>query len=261
MFTKSTKILFIYIIIICSTSCGLLKENNGEIKYKTTDFDSHPQPNSPTYLKLQDWLVHPEQNDQPPFLEKNNGLMKADVFFIVPTLFTDRKNINWNSDIYDEEFTNILMNSSIKYQSTAWLDSGNLYSPHYRQAHFRVFDEYRWENGGEKAYNLAYEDIKRSFEIYLKHYNHGKPIIIAGHSQGSGHAIRLLRDFFDGKELKSKLIAAYLPGTKVTQDDFFDLQLMNNPDETGGFVTWNTFKILKNDQNAYHVTQMNYQRY
>ena len=76
----------------------------------------------------------------------------------------------------------------------------------------------------------------------------GKPIIIAGHSQGSGHAIRLLRDFFDGKELKSKLVAAYLPGTKVTQDDFFDLQLMNNPEETGGFVTWNTFKILKNDQ-------------
>tara|TARA_B100000900_G_scaffold76607_1_gene61334 strand:- start:1197 stop:2264 length:1068 start_codon:yes stop_codon:yes gene_type:complete len=248
MLFKSSKILFIFLIIVTSTSCGLLKENNGEIKYKTTDFDKHPKPKQPTYLNLDDWLVHPKKKSELTFLNKNNGLMKVDVFFIVPTLFTDRKNINWNSDIYNDDFTNILMESSIKYQSTAWMDSGNLYSPNYRQAHFRVFDEYRWENGGEKAYNLAYEDIKRSFKIFLENYNQGKPIIIAGHSQGSGHAIRLLQDFFDGKELKSKLVAAYLPGTKVTKDDFFDLELMNSPDETGGFITWNTLKILKNEQ-------------
>ena len=247
MFFKNSKILFILIIIITSSSCGLLKENNGVIKYKTSNFDKHPKPKEPSYLKLDDWLVHPNKNSELESLDKNNGLMKVDVFFIVPTLFTDRKNINWNSDVYDSNFTNILMQSSIKYQSTAWLDSGNLYSPNYRQAHFRVFDELRWKNGGEKAYNLAYEDIKRSFEIYLENYNMGKPIIIAGHSQGSGHAIRLLQDFFDGKELKKRLVAAYLPGTKVTKDDFFDLQLMEKPDETGGFVTWNTFKILKND--------------
>ena len=119
-----------------------------------------------------------------------------------------------------------MMESTIKYQSTAWLDSGNLYSPNYRQAHYKVFDEFRWENGGKRAFELAYEDIKRSFEVYLQKYNEGRPIIIAGHSQGSGHAIRLLQDFFDGKKLKSKLIAAYLPGTRVTSNDFFDLDLI-----------------------------------
>ena len=247
MLFKSSKILFIFLIIVTSTSCGLLKENNGEIKYKTTDFDKHPKPKQPTYLNLDDWLVHPKKKSELTFLNKNNGLMKVDVFFIVPTLFTDRKNINWNSDIYNDDFTNILMESSIKYQSTAWMDSGNLYSPNYRQAHFRVFDENRWKNGGEKAYNLAYEDIKRSFEIFLKNFNQGKPIIIAGHSQGSGHAKRLLQDFFDGKELKNRLVAAYLPGTKITENDFFDLELMEKPDETGGFVTWNTFKIFKRE--------------
>ena len=56
-----------------------------------------------------------------------------------------------------------------------------------------------------------------------------------------------MQDFFDGKELNKRLVAAYLPGTKVTENDFFDLKLMEKPDETGGFVTWNTFKILKND--------------
>ena len=52
------------------------------------------------------------------------------------------------------------MQSSIKYQSTAWLSSANLYSPNYRQAHFRVFEEKYWKNGGEEAFEIAYNDIK-----------------------------------------------------------------------------------------------------
>ena len=81
MLFKSSKILFIFLIIVTSTSCGLLKENNGEIKYKTTDFDKHPKPKHPTYLNLDDWLVHPKKKSELTFLNKNNGLMKVDVFF------------------------------------------------------------------------------------------------------------------------------------------------------------------------------------
>ena len=82
MFFKSTKILLIFFIIISSNSCGLLKENNREIKYKTTDFDKHPKPKSPTYLNLDDWLVHPSKNSELEFLDKNNGLMKVDIFLL-----------------------------------------------------------------------------------------------------------------------------------------------------------------------------------
>ena len=117
----------------------------------------------------------------------------------------------------------------------------------------RVFDERFWPNGGEDAYNLAYEDIKKAFEVYLKNYNKGKPIIIAGHSQGAGHLKRLLQEVFDGKEIENKLIAAYLIGTKVTEDDFFSLKLMNSENEIGGYVTWNTFKVL-NNEDKYNLT-------
>ena len=67
--------------------------------------------------------------------------------------------------------------------------------------------------------------------VYMKKYNKGRPIIIAGHSQGAAHAVTLLKDFFDGKELQSKLIAAYLPGTKITSEDFYDLKLMKDPQD------------------------------
>ena len=93
-------------------------------------------------------------------MTENDGSKNADVFFIAPTLFSDKKNENWNSDVYDEEFRNYLINSTIKFQATAWLDAGNLYSPNYRQAHFRVFDDIYISNilGLGK---LGYEQYKK----------------------------------------------------------------------------------------------------
>jgi hypothetical protein len=98
------------------------------------------------------------------------------------------------------------------------------------------------ENGGDKALLLAYSDVKKAFEVYLKNYNKGRPIIIASHSQGSTHAKFLLRDFFDNKPLQEKLIAAYIVGTVLKSDLFSTLKPMTKPNEIGGFVGWNTFK-------------------
>ena len=39
-----------------------------------------------------------------------------------------------------------------------------------------------------------------------------------------------------------------MPGTKITSEDFYDLKLMKDPLDIGGYVTWNTFRILKNYQ-------------
>ena len=52
------------------------------------------------------------------------------------------------------------------------------------------------------------------------------------------------KNFFDDKPLKNKLVAAYLIGTKITSDDFKTLKLMNDKNETGGFVTWNTYRLM-----------------
>ena len=139
---KINKIYLILPFFLIISSCGLLKESNGVVNYKTIDFNTVDAPKSPTYDSMNDWLVHPDKKETKySYLNKNNNLLKADVFFVVPTLFSDKKNTSWNSDIYDNNFSNLLIESSIKYQATAWLDAGNLYSPNYRQAHFRVFDE------------------------------------------------------------------------------------------------------------------------
>ena len=63
---------------------------------------------------------------------------------------------------------------------------------------------------------------------------------------------RILQDFFDEKPLQKKLIAAYLIGTKITDQDFKNLKLMTDKDETGGFVTWNTHRKMSKEKPKTH---------
>jgi len=108
----------------------------------------------------------------------------------------------------------------------------------------RVFNE-KFETDGKKALDLAYSDIRDAFTYFINNYNRGRPFIIASHSQGTFHAKRLISEFIDGKKIQNKLIAAYLVGWKVDPDEFDYLKPMTSPDEIGGFVAWNTYKINK----------------
>ena len=89
------------------------------------------------------------------------------------------------------------------------------------------------------------EDVKNAFQYYLKHYNKGKPIIIASHSQGSMHAKRLIKEFFDQKPLKNQLVVAYLIGTRIFPNEFESIPPLESPNDVGGFVSWNAYKMDK----------------
>ncbi|SUZ83773.1 uncharacterized protein METZ01_LOCUS36627 [marine metagenome] len=222
-----------------------MSEFNNSSEYSSEEYGSFIPSEPPNYYELDSWAVHPlKKNKELNSFINGNEKLNINVFFIHPTLFWDNKNTSWNSDIYDPKMRYFVNSSSVKYQASAWASVGDLFVPHYRQAHIRVFRESFWLNGGEQAYELAYTDVKKAFEIFLEKYNDNKPIIIAGHSQGAGHAKKILQEFFDGKPLQKKLVAAYLIGTKITEKDFINLKLMNTKDETGGFVTWNTYRLM-----------------
>ena len=46
---KFNKIYFIFLYFLFINSCGLLKEDNGNINYKTIDFDNYTPPQAPSY--------------------------------------------------------------------------------------------------------------------------------------------------------------------------------------------------------------------
>jgi hypothetical protein len=213
--------------------------------YKTSEFKIATAPPKPDYSQTDQWAVLP--NQLPTALQEIIGPQEtkpADVFFIYPTLFTDKKNPAWNADYRQQNIRANVLEKSAAFQASAWCKAANLYMPFYRQAHYRIFVD-SFASQGIEAGKLAYEDIKSAFEYYLTHHNQGKPIIIAAHSQGSLHAKRLVQDFFDGKPLQNQLIAAYLIGVKIEPSMFKNIPALNTPESIGGFVSWNTYKNNK----------------
>lgn len=229
---------FILILILLLNSC--------KTTYLSKPFNEKTIPQKPNYSNSNYWAVLPSKIPEQlnAFINSDTVNLKADIFFVYPTLFIDKKNDAWNADVNDITLNQKILDKSIHYQASAWAKVGRIFAPYYRQSHYRIYVE-PFKNYAKPSFEIAYSDIKSAFEYYLEHYNNGRPLIIASHSQGSILCKRLLKEYFDGKPLQKKLIAAYIPGTKVLETDFAVLKPMTKANDTGGYVVWNSYKKNK----------------
>lgn len=234
-------ITFIFLVLLlpaCSEKVYNVKD----------DFSTSPVPPAPDYAKQEHWASLPDKSDAADSVPKKSDLSamqyaaKADVFFVHPTIFTGKpaNSFHWNADVNDEKLNEQIQLGTILNQASVFNGSCRIYAPYYRQAHLYAF--YTDNKAvGAKALELAYQDVKAAFEYYLTYFNQGRPIVIASHSQGSYHAERLLKDFFDGKELNKQLVVAYLVGRAIKPDAFTTIHPSEKPDEVGVWASWNTF--------------------
>ncbi len=199
----------------------------------------------PDYSKLYYWAAHPWKNDRSdsvpkPLRQNFTKDSSADVFFIHPTTLTAKDDERWNAPI-DDAFINAKTDySTILYQASVFNEQCRVFAPRYRQAHIRAF--FTADKAADTAFEMAYEDVKAAFEYYLQHYNNGHPIIIASHSQGTKHAARLLKEYFEGKPLQNKLVCAYIIGLPVPENYFSSIPPCKDAGSTGCIVSWRTFK-------------------
>lgn len=204
--------------------------------------------NAPDYSKLDSWAAHPEKSDPADETPEGNkleiGINKpVDVFFLHPSslLGTKKNQKVWNADIADESVNKTTDEGAILFQASAFNQAGNVFAPRYRQAHYYCYFS-KDTADARCAFDLAYEDVKAAFKYFLDHYNQGRPIIIASHSQGTTHAQRLLKEFFDGTPLQSKLVACYLLGMPVKMDEYDHIPPCTSPDQTACINSWRTFR-------------------
>jgi len=149
--------------------------------------------------------------------------------------------MGWNANIDDEGMNKKTDNSTILYQASVFNELCRVFAPRYRQANIKAFYSNDKESAKE-AFDIAYEDVKAAFEYYLKNYNQDRPIIIASHSQGTLHAGRLLKEFFEGKAMQKKLVCAYIIGLPVFTTYFKEIKPCIDSTSTGCFVSWRTFE-------------------
>lgn len=200
-------------------------------------------PAAPDYSNPKNWSVLPFREDAGDAHPDNepwisDSLKEVDVFYIYPTMFMKGK--GWNADVADKKLNKRIDSKPVRYQASVFNASCRVYAPRYRQAHIRAF--YAKPENSKAAFDIAYSDVKRAFEYYLQHYNNGRPIIIASHSQGTYHSRRLMKDFFDTTTLKTQLVAAYIIGYAIYDTMYVNLKPCNRPAETECYVTWASFK-------------------
>lgn len=201
----------------------------------------------PDYSDFDNWAALPFREDNADATPDRNFVdcqekAEADVFFLHPTSYTgDKGQKYWNAPLNSESVNRKTDRTSILHQASIFNEAGKIYAPRYRQAHLKSYFT-KNEKEAKAAFELAYKDIVTAFEYYLEHFNDGRPIILACHSQGASHGMRLLKEFFEGKELQSRLVVAYLVGMPVAKDYFSNIPICESPDQTGCYCTWRTFR-------------------
>ncbi|MDL2280841.1 DUF3089 domain-containing protein [Selenomonadales bacterium OttesenSCG-928-I06] len=164
---------------------------------------------------------------------------KVDLFLIAPTVYFGSEN-NYNMLITDTETKQSFL-GALNMERGIYENSCRMYAPYYRQVGLNV---YRLGAREAKPYlNIAYEDVKEAFEYYMENKNNNKPVVIAGFSQGSDMALRLLKDYFYKPKHKKLLVAAYLIGWPVTEKDvrcYPYLKMAQGEKDTGVIITFNS---------------------
>lgn len=212
----------------------------------TKQFKNTKPPKVPDYTKNSNWAALPLKKDSadlcvyPANIRDKQDSAAVDVFYVHPTTYIYGR--KWNASTNNRSVNKITDKHAVRNQASAFNGTGKIYAPRYRQANLYSYSAKATKSGdGAQALDLAYCDVKAAFVYYLKNYNQGRPIILASHSQGTHHAIRLLRDFFENDTLlKKQLVASYIIGLPFKKGEIKGIPPCDSANQTGCYVTWNT---------------------
>jgi hypothetical protein len=201
----------------------------------------------PDYAKTGSWAALPSKDSPAMLVPKgvapSPAAPKVDVFFIHPTGYMS--GADWNSPLDPNSRTEENTKWMMANQASVFNGCCAVYAPRYREASiFRYFALRDGDDLTNKTMNLAYGDVDRAFTYFLEHYSKGRPFIIASHSQGTHHALRLLQKRIDGTPLASRMVAAYIIGGGITDKDVTALKTVRvceGATDLHCIVHWMTF--------------------
>ena len=96
---------------------------------------------------------------------------------------------------------------------------------------------------------LAYADVRAAWNYYLAHDNHGRGVVLVGHSQGAHMLVQLMRAEIDGKPIEKQIVSAIVPGWPVevragkdVGGTFKSLKLCTRVGQAGCVMSWSSFR-------------------
>lgn len=161
------------------------------------------------------------------------------VFFVHPTSYLDRS--NWNAPLEHAESQRIAR-LYVRGMASPFNQASEIWAPRYRQATFGAF--LTNEPEGQQAIDAAYRDVQQAFAYFLSSIEPDTLIVLAGHSQGALHLLRLLRDEVAASEVAPRVAAVYAIGWPISVEH--DLPTLGLPAcataaQAGCIMSWSSF--------------------
>ena len=205
------------------------------------------------------WLCRPGLADNPctpglgTTLYANDGSVEGvytpkvrrkppiDCFYVYPTVSDDKSD---NSDLsVDPEERSIAL-----YQAARYSGQCRLFAPMYRQITLTRLLQ-GLDTITPEIRETAYASALSGWRAYLRKFNHGRPFVLIGHSQGTVVLRRLIAEQIDKRRgLRRRLVSAILLGGNVLVSagrdrggDFEHLRICHSQRRPGCVIAFSTF--------------------
>lgn len=212
----------------------------------------------PDYRDAAAWLCRPDRDDAcdqdltatviaadgsrqlEPFVPATDPAF--DCFYVYPTVSLDP---GGNSDMVpgDEE------RRVIQAQAARFGAECRVFAPIYRQ---RTLTALRANQLAERIpadRAMAYRDVAAAWDDYLANDNHGRGVVLIGHSQGALVLTELIARAIDGTPVRDRIVSAMLIGSNVPVPEgrdvggvFRTMPLCRAADQFGCIVTYVSFR-------------------
>lgn len=209
----------------------------------SADFQDVPMPAGANYSQATLWIARPDIAGNPALWTPQGftptSSPRVSVFFIHPTSFLERS--AWNAPL-DHEDSQTRAALFVRSQASAFNSIGAIWAPKYRQATFGAF--LTNADNARRAFDFAYRDVLAAYEVFLRQAPADRPIILAAHSQGSLHLMRLLQERVRGAPEANRIVAAYVVGWPVSETadlPAMPLPACERPDQARCLLSWQSF--------------------
>ncbi len=163
-----------------------------------------------------------------------------DCFYVYPTVSAQKTPLA-NLTI-DPEETGVARAQAARFSQVC-----KVYAPMYRQLTLQAIGNRGSVTAADAA--TAYGDVQSAWLDYMAHDNHGRGVVLIGHSQGASQLTQLIKQQIDTKpDVRKQLVSAILLGGNVTVPigkdvggSFMNVPTCTKSSQTGCVVAYSSF--------------------
>lgn len=209
----STRPIFVgllsaFLVILWPLSSSVYNDLRMSILDPKIPFQIYKLPEKPDYYAPKAWLINSGlRNDTP-------DVRKVDMFFVAGTAYNGGK--DWLSPVNNQAVREELNLRQLPNYAGPFSVSGDIYAPLYR--HASLYAHQTMREDAQEARKASYEDIRVSFDHFLKNRKRTNGFVLIGVEQGAFLIERLLMEpKYQTEEFRKNIIAIYLIEAMIPQ--------------------------------------------